>query len=66
MYAEDQAHSHISLPALHKFFQNTLKEKKKNMVVSKLLRVKNTDNVSCKLAAGIELTLRRPNAFLFC
>lgn len=36
------------------------------MVVSKLPRVKNTDNVSCKLAAGIELTLRRPNAFLFC
>lgn len=28
MYAEDQAHSHISLLALHNFFQNTLKEKK--------------------------------------
>lgn len=35
------------------------------MVVSKLLRVKNTDNVSCKLAAGIELKFRRPYAFLF-
>lgn len=64
MYAEDQAHSHISLLALHNFFQNTLKEKK-YMVVSKLLRVKNTDNVSCKLAAGIELKFRRPYAFLF-